>query len=104
MTHAVPLSDAERQARRGAKQTQERDGFKATISQLLREIDRLRQERPIDGRESRELRAKFAQLEADNARLVRELEALRKARAKAQPRARRTPPPRMDPGHVRQDR
>jgi septal ring factor EnvC (AmiA/AmiB activator) len=90
----MPLSDAERQARRRAKQAQERDGLKVTIAQLLREIDRLRQESPAIDRESRELRAKVAQLEADNARLVGEIEGLRVAQRKAQPKTRRTPPPR----------
>jgi hypothetical protein len=54
--------------------------------------------RQIDGRESRELRAKVDQLEADNARLARELAASRKARSNAQPKARRTVAPRMDRG------
>jgi septal ring factor EnvC (AmiA/AmiB activator) len=94
----MPLSDAERQARRRARLTLERDGFKATIGQLLQEIARLRQGDPAIDRELRELRAKVVQLEADNARLVRELEALRKARAKAPPKPKRTSPPRMDRG------
>ena len=94
----MPLSDAERQARRRAKLMLERDGFKATIDQLLQEINRLQQERPAVDRESRELRAKVAQLGADNARLVREIEALRNARPKAPLKAKTKVAPRMDRG------
>jgi hypothetical protein len=83
----MPLSGAERQARRRAKQAQERDGFKATIDQLLEEIDRLRQERSTDGRESRELRAKIATLEADKSwRLYATRERRRNPKRGARPR------------------
>jgi septal ring factor EnvC (AmiA/AmiB activator) len=61
----------------------------------LREIDRLQRERPIGDRESRELKARIAKLEADNARLAREIEALRNAKPKAQ---RRKAAPRMNRG------
>jgi hypothetical protein len=93
----MPLSDAERQARRRAKQAHELEGLKATIAELLQEIDRLQRERPAE-RESRELRAKVAQLEADNGRLQADnarlrREALRNAKPKAQ---RRKAAPRMD--------
>jgi hypothetical protein len=89
----MPLSDAERQARRRGKQAQELSGLKVTIAQLLQEIDRLRQGSPSADRESRALRDKVAKLEADNARLVAELRA---ERAKARPKMRRKAPPRMD--------
>ena len=99
----MPLSDAERQARRWTKLTLERDGFKTTISQLLQEIDRLRQESPAIDRESRELRAKVAQLEADNARLVRELRSVTQStREGATQGATHSPAP-NGPKHVRQD-
>jgi hypothetical protein len=79
----------------GRRESRHAEGFKATIVQLLQEIDRLQRGRPDVGRESRELRAKVAQLEADNARLRREIEPLRNAKPKAQ---RRKTAPWMDRG------